>query len=54
MKVEYDPKKNAVNLQKHGLSLGFASQLDWDSALVWLDERQEYGEARMICLATAT
>ena len=54
MIVEYDPKKNEINVQKHGLSLGFASQLDWGNALIWIDKREDYGEARMICLAPAS
>lgn len=28
--------------------------LEWDSALVWVDERYEYGELRMIALAPET
>lgn len=31
-----------------------AVELDWEAALVWVDERIEYGEARMITLASAT
>lgn len=32
-------------------SLAMAVELDWEAALVWVDERIEYGEARMIALA---
>lgn len=28
--------------------------LDWEAALVWIDERFEYGETRMIALAPKT
>ena len=31
-----------------------ASELDWDQALVWVDDRYEYGELRMIALAPDT
>jgi uncharacterized DUF497 family protein len=31
-----------------------ASNLGWDAALVWVDERHEYGELRMIALAPRT
>lgn len=31
-----------------------ASELDWNAALVWIDERYVYGEVRMIALAPAT
>lgn len=51
MRIDFDSIKNAVNLAKHGLSLALASDLDWDDALVWIDERQDYREARMIALA---
>ena len=51
MLIELDPVKNATNQDKHGLSLAMAGQLDWESALVWLDERFEYGEKRMIAFA---
>ncbi|HVG09825.1 MAG TPA: BrnT family toxin [Thermoanaerobaculia bacterium] len=53
MLVEFDPAKDGVNLAKHGLSLALARQLDWDAALVWLDDRFAYGEPRMIALAPA-
>jgi len=31
-----------------------ARQLDWDAALVWIDDRFEYDELRMIALAPST
>lgn len=49
--IEFDPQKDASNLAKHGVSLALAVELDWDSALVWIDDRFEYGEARLIALA---
>jgi uncharacterized DUF497 family protein len=39
------------NQAKHGASLSVAIELDWEAALVWVDERFEYGETRMIALA---
>ena len=54
MLIEFDPAKDAANQEKHGLSLALASELDWDASLVWVDERYEYGELRMIALAPAT
>lgn len=51
MRIEFDPAKDAINREKHGLSLAFASALQWDEALVWVDQRHEYGEQRMIALA---
>ena len=54
MRIEFDPAKDASNLEKHGLSLALAGELDWDASLVWVDERYEYGELRMIALAPDT
>ena len=51
MEIEFDPAKDLANLAKHGFSLAIASELDWDAALVWIDERAEYGEMRIIALA---
>jgi len=54
MKIEFDPVKDAANQTKHGVSLGLAGELDWEAALVWVDDRFEYGELRMIALAPTT
>ena len=51
MQIEFDPAKDPINLAKHGVSLAKAATLDWDNALVWLDERFAYEELRMIALA---
>jgi uncharacterized protein len=54
VQIEFDPQKDADNLAKHGVSLGLASALDWDAALVWVDDRFEYDALRMIALAPRT
>ncbi len=54
MHIEFDPAKDLANQDKHGVSLALAIELDWEAALVWVDERIEYGEARMIALAPET
>jgi len=54
MKIEFDPAKDATNQTKHGVSLALAGELDWEAALVWVDDRFEYGELRMIALAPKT
>ena len=51
MEITYDPAKDAANVEKHGVSLALAAELEWDSALVWPDTRQHYGEARQSALA---
>jgi uncharacterized DUF497 family protein len=54
MRFEFDPAKDRANLAKHGVSLVLAVELDWESALVWVDGRFKYGEMRMIALAPKT
>ena len=54
MRIEFDPTKEATNQAKHGVSLALADELDWDAALVWVDDRFEYAEMRMIALAPKT
>ncbi len=54
MHIEFDPVKDLANQAKHGVSLSVAGELNWETALVWMDDRFEYGEARMIALAPKT
>lgn len=46
MHIAYDPAKDAANIQKHGVSLALAADLEWASAVVWPDVRRAYGEPR--------
>lgn len=52
--MEFDPAKDKANRAAHGVSLALAEKLDWDSALVWIDDRFQYDEMRMIALAPDT
>ena len=54
MRIEFDPSKDTTNQTKHGVSLSMASELDWEAALVWIDDRFDYSETRMIALAPKT
>ena len=36
------------------VSLALAGELDWEAALVWIDDRVEYAELRMIALVPKT
>ena len=54
MRIEFDPVKDASNQLKHGVSLALAAELEWNAAWVWVDERFEYSEVRMIALAPKT
>lgn len=50
MEIEFDPKKNEVNLRKHGCELSLALELNWEKASVWVDTRTDYGEPREIAI----
>jgi uncharacterized protein len=51
MRIEFDKAKDRRNRAKHGLSLGFAARLDWDSMLIQVDDKEDYGEERWIGVA---
>ena len=51
MRIEIDRAKDKANHAKHEVSLALAAELDWKATLVWIDERFEYDELRMIALA---
>lgn len=48
--VEFDPAKDAINRTKHGISLGEASDFNWDTALEREDDRFDYGETRFVAI----
>ncbi len=48
MEIEFDPSKDAINNEKHGLSLANATKLEWGFLLAKQDARSEYNEVRMI------
>jgi hypothetical protein len=54
MQIEFNQAKDVANQTKHGVSLALADELNWEAALVWVDDRFEYGELRMIALAPKT
>ena len=48
MEIVFNSTKDAINKEKHSISLGAASDFEWDDAVVWPDERKDYGESRMV------
>jgi len=54
MRIEFDRTKDVLNRARHGVSMALARELDWDAALVWVDDRFGYDELRMIALAPKT
>ena len=47
---EWDDDKAAANLVKHGIAFERVHDFDWDTAQVVEDDREDYGEQRMIAL----
>lgn len=50
MQIAFDAKKDALNFEKHGCSLATAAEFEWDTAVIWQDDRRDYNEQRMIWL----
>ena len=46
LEIEFDPAKDAANVDKHGLSLADAASFDLAAAVVVVDDRADYGETR--------
>ena len=38
MQIEFDQAKDVANQTKHGVSLALADELNWEAALVWVDD----------------
>lgn len=48
MKIEFDPGKDAANIARHGVSLVLAESLEWDLLVAAEDDREVYGELRLV------
>jgi uncharacterized protein len=44
MQLTFDPLKDATNRAKHGVTLGMAADLEWDTLVCKTDARRDYGE----------
>jgi uncharacterized DUF497 family protein len=54
MQIEFDPEKDAGNLEKHGVSLAFAGEVLADTdRLDILDVRFDYAEERFVTYGLA-
>lgn len=51
MAITFDPAKNALNIASRGLSFEQVAELEWATAAVKEDTRQDYGETRLQVLA---
>lgn len=48
MAFEWDERKAAANLAKHGVNFDIVWDFDWASAHIVRDDRIDYGEARYV------
>jgi uncharacterized protein len=44
MEIVFNTAKDATNKEKHGVSLGTASDFEWDEAVTWPDVRRDYAQ----------
>jgi len=50
MFYEWDEAKNEANKAKHGVSFAMCEEFNWLSAVIIPDDRNDYGEERLIAL----
>jgi uncharacterized protein len=50
MDVSFDPEKDKRNRRERGLSFERASEFDFDTALLRIDDRRVYGETRTLAV----
>lgn len=50
MAFEWDPKKRATNRAKHGIDFVAAARIFEGPTLEQVDDREDYGEERILCL----
>ena len=50
MKIDFDPLKNARNIEERGLSFERVAEFDFHTAIFTVDNRRDYGEDRIEAL----
>jgi uncharacterized DUF497 family protein len=48
MDYEWDERKRAVNLRKHGVDFAVIESFVWESAVSFQDTRKQHGETRYV------
>lgn len=48
--ISFDPAKNERNILERGLPFILVEDFDWESALIFRDDRRNYGEPRFKAL----
>ena len=50
MRYEFDHAKQASNVAKHGVWFSAAEDFEWETAQIEIDDREIYGEARLVAV----
>lgn len=50
MKISYDPAKNQRNIAERALSFDLAAYFDFETSLITVDARKDYGETRYVAV----
>lgn len=50
MRYEWDEAKSLANGSKHGIGFDAIERFEWDSALVFVEEHEDYGELREVAI----
>lgn len=50
MKLDRDETKRQMTLRERGLDFADVALIDWKTAIIFDDDRQDYGEKRQACL----
>jgi uncharacterized DUF497 family protein len=47
MAFHFDPAKSARNVEQRGLASDLVEQFEWETAVIVVDDRRDYGEVRL-------
>ena len=47
---DWDEAKRIANIHHHKVDFLAANEFDWDSALLYIDDREDYGELREVAI----
>lgn len=50
MKLDWNETKRQATLRARGLDFAAVDQIEWETAIVFDDDRRDYGERRQVCL----
>lgn len=50
MHIDFDPRKNERNVRERQISFESAARFQFEHALVYVDDRREYGETRYVAI----